>query len=115
MSVERGRPGRAFRLAITHHSRAFLFAVGVPPDRRTCGIVPDRHGRGDVVFIAAILAEGLSSVRRSIPSQGASEATRNPILLFSLFGLLLFRLEDARLLSLLLYDPPRRPRLEPSP
>lgn len=37
------------------------------------------------------------------------------MLLFSLFGLLLFRLEDARLLSLLLYDPPRSPRLEPSP
>jgi len=41
-------------------------------------------------------------------------ATRKPTLLFSFVGVLLLRLEDCRLLSLLFQEPPRRPRDEPA-
>ena len=41
-------------------------------------------------------------------------ATRKPTLLFSLVGVLLLRLDEARLFELLFHEPPRNPRDEPS-
>ena len=41
-------------------------------------------------------------------------ATRKPTLLFSFVGVLLLRLDEARLFELLFHEPPRSPRDEPS-
>jgi|GEM_PF-1540561 len=41
-------------------------------------------------------------------------ATRNPRLLFSFVGVLLFRFDERRLFSLLFQEPPRSPREEPA-
>ncbi len=101
------RPGRAFRLVATRHGRAFFFAC--PPSRRT------RRMAGWSLSTAR--PRELCPPARIWPQvcatciSGASE-TRNPMLLFSFVGLLL-RFDACRLLSLLLNDPPRRPRYDP--
>lgn len=41
-------------------------------------------------------------------------AMRKPLLLFRLYGLLLFRFETVQLFALLFHEPPRMRRLEPS-
>ncbi len=71
------------------------------------GWSPRRHG-----------CKGFATPLRISPFQtwlmAGGLATRNPTLLFSFVGVLLLRLDAARLFELLFHEPPRSPRDEPS-
>jgi len=89
---------------------AAVYSTGSPlisgEPLRTAGLVPE-----------TARPQGLCPPLRIWPFQTWLEAgglaTRNPTLLFSFVGVLLLRLDAARLLELLFHEPPRSPRDEP--
>jgi hypothetical protein len=81
------------------------------PDTQDNRVVPEPGtvGKACSRLTLPILAKQ-DCICADLPFQGL--ATRKPMLLFSLVGLLLFRFDDSKLLELLFQLPPRTPRAD---
>ncbi len=100
----------------THHGRITHYspigtALFLQPDTQDNRVVPepDTVGKAVTIHLADSGQTGLQNFA-DLPFQGL--ATRKPMLLFSLVGLLLFRFDDDKLLELLFQLPPRTPRAD---
>ncbi len=107
----RNRCGRAFCRNYSPRSHINLFAHR---RSRRCDGEPVRPCEGTVAG-AASATPTILAPQAATPARLRGLATRKPMLLFSFAGLLLFRVDDDKLLELLFQLPPRIPRLdEPS-
>ncbi len=98
MRLEPRKAGHAFRISYSPWPAVFLIRPSACADAPETRVVPEP---GTVA--AAFSHRGESGQ----PGKFQGLATRNPMLLFVFVGLLLLRLDDARLFELLFQLPPR--------